>query len=333
MDNQHVVGAGFDAVHHADGATALAALGVEAREVAGAVADHGRAEAVERREDELALFAVRQGVERFGVDDLGIVMVLEDVEAGRFGFAVRTRRGDTGSGDLGEAVDVMRYDAGKLGDLAAHLVRPRFGAEDAVPELRVAAEVDAGLLGDFNDVEEVARGAGDGGRAEIAHQHELLLGVAGGGWQHRAAEVLAAVVEAEAAGEESVAVGDLEDVLVSEPVHRERARGRVRPDLDVTLRVGDADGLAGRAGRAVEADDLLERSGGQAGRILVAEVRLFHEREPREILERDEIAGLDAFFVAACPEQGDAVIFVGDDGLELLQLKGPQLVDGHEIGL
>src|SRR5574344_306991 len=58
VDDQHVVRTGTDAVHDAHGPSACARAGLQAREVAGAVADHRRARAVERGEDELAFLAV-----------------------------------------------------------------------------------------------------------------------------------------------------------------------------------------------------------------------------------------------------------------------------------
>ena len=174
VDDEHVVGAGGDAVHDAHGASARALLGVEAGEVARAVADHGRAAAGDGGEDEFAQLAVWQRLERVWVDDLGVEVVLPDVEAG----AVGAGAGDAGSGDLGEAVDVVGDDAGLALDRLAHLVGPRLGAEDAVAELRVAPEVDALLLRLVHDAEEVGGRGGDGGHAEVAHEHDLAFGVA-----------------------------------------------------------------------------------------------------------------------------------------------------------
>ncbi len=129
-------------------------------------------------------------------------MVFPDVEAVAVGAVARDAR----PRDLGEPVDVVRRDAGHLLDALAYLVGPRFRAEDAVLELRVAAEVDADLLGDRREVQEVARRAADDRRAEVLHEHDLLLGVASACREDRAAELLGAVVRAKAAGEEAVAV-------------------------------------------------------------------------------------------------------------------------------
>ena len=327
VDDEHVVGAGVDAVHDAHRAPALALLNLEAREVAGAVAHHRGAEAVEGGEDEFAFLAVGQRLEGVGIDDLRVEVVLPDVQPVR----VLAVAGDAGAGDLGETVDVVGGDAGDLLDARADFVRPRLRAEDAVLQLGVAAEVDAELLGHGGEVEEVARRAADDGDAEVLHEHDLLFGVAGAGRQHRAAELLRAVVGAEAAGEESVAVGDLHHVVAGDAVHGHAPGDALGPDRYVAGGLRDADRLAGGAGGAVEAVDLAHRRGGEPERVLVAQVRLFHEGELREVLERHEVARLDAGLVAAAAEERHALVFVGDESLELLELQRPQLVDAHVV--
>ena len=327
MDDEHVVGARGDAVHDAHGATAMrTGAGAQPREVAGTIAHHRRAEAVERGEHEFALFAVGKGLERFGVDDFGIVVVFPDVETATTAVA-----GDARTRNLGESVDVVGDDARFPFDRLAHRIRPGFGAEDAVAQFRVAAEVDAELLRDFDDVEEVGGRAGDRGGAEVAHEHQLLFRIAGRSGQHGAAEVLAAVVEAEAAGEESIAVGNLEHVLVGESVHREAARGGVGPDFDVALAVGNADRLARRSRGAVEAHDFGHRRGGEPGGVFIAQIGLLHEGELREVGERHEVARFDARFVAAAAEERHALVFVGDESLEFRELQRAKFLDGHVV--
>ena len=161
--------------------------------------------------------------------------------------AMRTVAGDAGTGNLGESVDVVRGDAGDLLDFGPDLVRPGLCAEDAVPEFRVTAEVDPQLLCDRGEMEEVARRAAYDRDAEVLHEHDLLLGVPRAGRQDGAAELLGAVVRAEAAGEEPVAVGDLDDVVCRYPVHGQAPGDAVRPHGDVVGRLRNADRLARRS--------------------------------------------------------------------------------------
>ena len=98
-------------------------------------------------DDQFAFAVALDRFERCRVDDFRIEMVLEDVQA-VLGFALA---GDAGADDFGEAVDVIRLDAGTLLDFSAHLLGPWLGAEDAFLEFRLA-EVDAHLSGDLDQV-------------------------------------------------------------------------------------------------------------------------------------------------------------------------------------
>ena len=88
--------------------------------------------------------------------------------------------------------------------------------------------------------------------AEIADEHHLARRVPAGGRDDRGADLLDAVVEAEAAGEEPVAERDVDEVLGPEPARDEEARDEAGPGVEVGARVGDEGGLPGGAGGAVD---------------------------------------------------------------------------------
>ena len=300
---------------------------MQPREVASAVAYHRRAGARYRREDEFADLSVRQRLERLGVDDLRIEVVFPDVQAG----PVLAVAGDARAGDLREAVDVVGDDARLAFDRVAHLGCPRLGAEDAVPELGVAPEVDALALGLVHDAKEVARRAGDGVDAQIAHQHDLALSVASACRQHRAAHSFAAVVQTEAAREESVAVADLQHVAGADAVHREAAHRAVLPHGHVAERVGDADRLARRSARAVETHYLVHRCAAKPHRVFVAQIDLLGEGQQLDVGERLYVLGPYATLVAALAEQRHTLVGVFDRPLETVQLECAKLLDRHVV--
>ena len=168
-------------------------------------------------------------------------------------------------------------------------------------------------------------------RWRVAHEHDLAFGVAARDGQHGAAEALAAVVEAEAAREESVAVGDLDHVARADAVHREAAHRAVLPHLDVLHRVRDADGLARGARGAVEADDFVHRRAAEAHRVLVAEVGLLREGEKLDVGERLDVLGPHAAFLAALAEERHALVGVLHRPLQAVQLEGAEGFDGHVV--
>ena len=158
----------------------------------------------------------------------------------------------------------------------------------------VLLRVDA-LAAEFvGDVEHVGRGDHDDGRLEVADQLHLLFGLPAGHRDHRAAELFGAVMGAEAAGEQPVAVGDVDDVARPAAGGVDRAGHQVGPHVDVGLGVADDGRLAGRAARGMDAHHLLARHGEHAVRVVVAQVLLGGEGKPREVGQRPEVVRMDA---------------------------------------
>src|ERR1039458_9792277 len=131
------------------------------------------------------------------------------------------------------------------------------------------------------------------GSAEILHEHDLAVGVAAGDGNDAGAERFRAVMQAEAAGEQAVAVGDLNDVAVMHAARREAAKHGPRPVIEVFLRVGHYNRFAGGAARRVKTHDLRHRAGAKAERIRVAQVRLDRERQFDDVVNRAQIGGLE----------------------------------------
>ena len=169
-------------------------------------------------------------------------------------------------------------------DLAAHRLRPGLGAEDADAQLQ-GGRVDAQLPHRLGHVQRVRRRAGEHGRAEVLEDHDLALGVAARDRDDRRAEPLGAVVHAEPAGEQAVAVGVVDDVAAPDAGARQRAGADLGPGVDVAQRVADDGHLAGRARGGVDAHDVGQRHGEEAERVVVAQVLLRREGQPAQVLE------------------------------------------------
>ena len=124
------------------------------------------------------------------------------------------------------------------------------------------------------DRQHVGRRHHDDVGLEVLDQLDLALGHAARHRHHGAAEALGAVVRAEAAGEQAVAVGDVDEVARPPARGADRARADLGPDLDVGLGVADHRGLAGGARGGVDPHHLLARHGEHAERIVPAQVVL-----------------------------------------------------------
>src|SRR6185369_17229258 len=97
------------------------------------------------------------------------------------------------------------------------------------------------------------------------------------GGHHRRAEPLAAVVGAEPACEEAVAVGVVDDVARPRAGARERTRHELGPGGEVAPGVAHDGRLAGGARGGVDPRNLPAWPGKKAERIVIAQVALRHE--------------------------------------------------------
>ena len=140
--------------------------------------------------------------------------------------------------------------------------------------IAVLARIDALALELVGDRQHVGGRHQHHARAELADQLDLPLAEAARHRHHRAAQPLGAVVRAQPAGEQAVAVGVVDDVARPRPAGVERARHQVGPQIDVARRVADHRRPPRRAARGMDAHALLARDGEHAEGIGVAQVGL-----------------------------------------------------------
>ena len=288
LDDQHVVAAASRLAHLDVRAPAGAFFAAQHADIARAVAQQREGLLCDGREDQLALHALRQDLTGVGIDDLGDKMVLIDVHAGlRAAFIGHTR-----AGQLREAVDIIDLDAEALLDILPHLLAPCFRAENT--GLQMDPVLQTALVDGFCQIGGVGRCAAEDRRAEILHELQLPVGVAGGHRERQAAELLAAAVEAEAAGEQAVAISHLAHVLFRAAGGGDGSCAAVLPEVNVLFGVERDNALAGRAGGGVDADTVLQRHCKQAVGICVAQVGFAEERELVKIVPAFDIVGREA---------------------------------------
>lgn len=263
------------------------------------------------------------------VDDLRPEVVLPDVRAvlGLAGLARHAR-----AHDLGEPVDVARVEVPRLLQLAAHLLRPRLCAEHRGLEAR-GARVQAHLLHRVRDGQQVRGRGQDRVRLEVLDELDLLLRLAAGHRDDRGAEPLRAVVRAEAAREEAVAVRVVDLVPGLHAGEAEAARHEVGPGADVLGRVAH-DSRQARGPRArVDARHLRLRHREHPERVHLPQVLLLRVRELREVLQLLEVRGVHAVRVELLLVERHVLVCVADRPLEALELRRLDLVSrgGHRV--
>ena len=165
----------------------------------------------------------------------------------------------------------------------------------------VLARVDALGLHLVEDRQEVRRGHHDDPRLEVHDQLHLPLGHAAADRDDRAAQPLGAVVRAEPAGEQPVAVGHVHR-SPGRPPAALIERAITSAQVSRSSRGVAHDGrLARRTAGGVHAADLLARHREHAERVVRAQVGLGGEREPRQVGQRLRSSGVTPGGVEGAP--------------------------------
>ena len=328
-DDHHVVAAPGDLVHAAHGPRRARQ---QAGEIAGAVADDRHGFLDQGGEDQLAFLAVGQGLEAFHIDDLRVEVILPD---GGAVLGLDAFLGHAGADDLGQAVDVHGVDAETRLDFLAHGIGPGLGAEDADAQ-RTGRGIDALALEFVGDVEAVGGRHHDDVGLEVADQLNLLLGLAAGHRDYRAAEPLGAVVSAQPSGEQAVAVGHMHLVAGRAAGGADRTRHDVGPAVDVALGIADHGGLSGGAAGGMHAHHIAHRHGETVEGVGVAQILLGGVGEQADVFEAFQVGGMYAGLVELAAIHRHIVVGVIQGPFQALQLQGLQFVltgflDGFQL--
>ena len=159
----------------------------------------------------------------------------------------------------------------------AHVLRPGFRSEDTYLQLELFAG-QAGILDGIRQIERIRRCAAKHRRTEIMHQGDLFLRISARHRDDGSTDILSTGMRPQSAGEQSVSVGDVEEVGTARTVGREGARQAFGPCREVLARIPYDRRLTGRARRGMDTHDLAHGDGAKPERIVVAQVVLGRER-------------------------------------------------------
>ncbi len=127
--------------------------------------------------------------------------------------------------------------------------------------------------------------------AQVHHQLDLALCVAGAGRKNAGSDPLRSVVEAETSCEQAVSVGDLDCVIAC---YADRGHGPCegfRPIVQIMPVVTHQRGLARGPGRDVVSDHVLRGDAEHLRRIIVPEIVLSHEGQFADVLQAGDVIG------------------------------------------
>ena len=174
---------------------------------------------------------------------------------------------------------------------------------------------------------------GDGCRAHVLHHHDLLGGVARRGRQLHGTDFGDAVMHAQTAGEETVAVGHLHHVAGTDVADGQHTGHALRPHVEVVLRVDAHDGLSGGAAGGVDALDLIGGHSLKPEGIFVAQVILRGEGQLRDVVDRLDVFRLHAQLVHLSLVEGHVLVAPLHGGGETFALELAHVLAGHALHL
>ena len=234
---------------HADVGSSAGAGGiVKVGDIAGSVADKRESFLVDAGEYQLALLAGREHLAGVRVNDLGDKVVFIDVHALLF-IALE---GDAGTADFRKSVDIVGFETEFVFDITAHFLRPGFRAEDT--GLQVDLIPLTALMNGFREVGGVAGGAAENGGTEIRHELDLAVCITGRHGKSQRPQLVGTAVETCAAGEEAVAVADLNYIVRGCARCHQGSGAALVPHVDVILGVESDNPAARGAAGGLNAD-------------------------------------------------------------------------------
>ena len=169
-------------------------------------------------------------------------MILPDIKPV---FFLNRLIGDTGAHHLGQAIDVdtMHIEAGF--NFRAHGICPGFGAENAAFQTGTAG-INALRFKFICNSQKIGRGHHDDVRFEINNQLYLTLCHPATDRDDGAAKGLGPVMSAQTAGKEPITIGDMNSVTRTPAGCADRTRYKLRPVINILLRIANDGRLAGR---------------------------------------------------------------------------------------
>ena len=163
----------------------------------------------------------------------------------------------------------------------AHFLRPRLRAENTGFQMDLVLQ--PAFVDCFREICRVGGGAAEDRCAEILHELELTVGVAGGHRKRETADLLRTAVQSHAAREQTVAVAVLQNIVPCSAGSHDRTRTAVAPQRKIVLGIERDHALAGGAACGMDPDTVGQRCGHQPKRIRVAQVVLCQKRQLFEI--------------------------------------------------
>ncbi len=291
-NNHHVVTASHRLAHLDMGAATGARLAVQHANVAGAVPQQRERLFGDAGEHQLAFLPLRQDFSSLWVDDLRNEMILIDMHTGlRLALERNTR-----SGNLGQAIDIIRPYPQLFLNVPAHLLAPCLRAENACFQADLIW-TNPHFCKRLTDKRGIGRRTAEDGRLKILDKLDLTLGVAGGHRQGQAADFMRSTIQPGASGKQPVTIRNLHDIFFTPACRHNRPGTAVLPEVDVRLGIERDHPFSGGTTGRLDAHRVFERNRQKAIWVSVPQVALGQERQLIKVIRGFDVGGGQLFFL------------------------------------
>ena len=201
----------------------------------------------------------------------------------------------------------MRLDAEQIFDAAAHLLGPWLGAEHAVFQ-RNLRKRNPRITQRLTEKQRIRGGAAEHRRMKIPEDLKLAFGVAGRGRNHRSADFSRAVMQAESAGKQPIAIGDVHKIAGISARCRQGTGGALRPHVEVVLGISNHRLFPGGPGGGVNPYHFIHRRRKKAIGIVVAQVLLISKGQLGQVIDAADVIRPDSHLVKLFVIKRDVLI-------------------------
>ena len=172
-----------------------------------------------------------------------------------------------------------------LVELVSHGLCHQLAAQYKRLYLQILPGIDSHFQGHLRNAHGIGGGGHQQGGLKILHVHQLLLGIAGRGRNHRGAYLLQSIVKSQGACEHAVPKANLGHILVRGASCHGQAGHTFLPHLQVILRISHHSGLSRRAAGRMDSAQFLPWNRKQAIGVIIPHILFRHKRKLLQILQ------------------------------------------------
>ena len=232
------------------------------------------------------------------------------------------------SGDFTQAINIVSLEPQFRFDFLTHVLGPRFGTESTDTQVKVCFR-HAVFIHGLSQVKRIRRCTGQACHLQVTKQVQVLFRISGRSRNYRRSQVFHPVMKSQTTGKQTVSVTYRKDIVTGNAVSRQTTGGSFFPDVQVPAGITDDRRITGSARRSMHTDNLLQRSGLKAVRIIVAQILLGRERQFDDIVYCLYIIRSNVQLLKLVPVERGVVVHQVYQLMQSLALKFSHLFAAH----